>query len=39
MKSGVTYAVVDLETTGTELTGKRRLIQFSCVFFEKPKNY
>lgn len=37
MKSGVTYAVVDLETTGTELTGKRRLIQFSCVFLKNRK--
>jgi ATP-dependent DNA helicase DinG len=34
MKSGITYAVVDLETTGTELNGQRRLIQFSCVFLK-----
>lgn len=27
-----TYAVVDLETTGTKLNGHHRIIQFSCTF-------
>lgn len=29
-----TYAVVDLETTGTSLDGQNRIIQFSCVLMQ-----
>lgn len=32
-----TYAVVDLETTGTKMDGKERIIQFSCVFVENNR--
>lgn len=32
-----TYAVVDLEMTGTNPNGSERLIQFSCVFTEGNK--
>lgn len=34
MKNGKTYAIVDLETTGTKMDGTNRIIQFSCVFVE-----
>ncbi|KRN88660.1 helicase C-terminal domain-containing protein [Ligilactobacillus ceti] len=37
MKVNETYAVVDLETTGTALNGKERIIQFSCVFIKNNK--
>ena len=32
MTNAKTYAVVDLEMTGTNPDGSERLIQFSCVF-------
>lgn len=32
-----TFAVVDLETTGTKMDGTNRIIQFSCVFVEGYK--
>lgn len=37
MKSPTIYAVVDLETTGTSLDGKQRIIQFSCVLVQNNK--
>ena len=32
-----TFAVVDLETTGTKIDGTNRIIQFSCVLVENDK--
>lgn len=32
-----TFAVVDLETTGTKIDGTNRIIQFSCVLVENNK--
>ncbi|KRN06197.1 ATP-dependent helicase DinG [Liquorilactobacillus sucicola DSM 21376 = JCM 15457] len=32
MSLATTYAVVDIETTGTSIDGTNRMIQFSCVF-------
>ncbi|KRL39063.1 helicase C-terminal domain-containing protein [Liquorilactobacillus uvarum] len=32
-----TYAVVDIETTGTSIDGTNRMIQFSCVFVKGGK--
>lgn len=37
MKSGQTYAVVDVETTEVQPDGQRRLIQFSCVFLKNRR--
>ncbi len=37
MTNAKTYAVVDLEMTGTNPDGSERLIQFSCVFIENGK--
>ena len=37
MKKEKTYAVVDLETTGTKMDGTNRIIQFSCVFVKYSK--
>ena len=34
LKASNTYAVVDLETTGTNLDGSQRIIQFACVLVE-----
>lgn len=35
MSAQKTYAVVDLETTGTAINGNNRIIQFSCAFIQK----
>ncbi|MBU7564373.1 DEAD/DEAH box helicase [Pediococcus ethanolidurans] len=37
MDSNTTYAVVDIETTGTNLNANERVIQISCVFVKKHK--
>lgn len=37
MSSLKTYAVVDLETTGTAINGTNRIIQFSCAFVQRQK--
>lgn len=37
LKVNKTYAVVDLETTGTSLDGSQRIIQFACVLVEDGK--
>lgn len=37
MKLADTFAVVDLETTGTSFDGNNRIIQFSCVFVKNNK--
>ena len=37
MAKNQTFAVVDLETTGTKMDGKNRIIQFSCVLVQNHK--
>ncbi|WP_333589100.1 helicase C-terminal domain-containing protein [Ligilactobacillus acidipiscis] len=37
MSSRKTYAVVDLETTGTAINGTNRIIQFSCTFVQHKR--
>ena len=37
MTKKTTYAIVDLETTGTAINGTNRIIQFSCVFVQYGK--
>ncbi|KRM90896.1 helicase C-terminal domain-containing protein [Liquorilactobacillus cacaonum] len=37
MNSTTTYAVVDIETTGTSIDGTNRMLQFSCVFINNKK--
>ena len=37
MAKNQTFAVVDLETTGTKMDGKNRIIQFSCVLVQNRK--
>ncbi|MFT8477113.1 MAG: helicase C-terminal domain-containing protein [Liquorilactobacillus sp.] len=37
MRSTTTYAVVDIETTGTSMDGSNRMLQFSCVFINNQK--
>lgn len=37
MDSNTTYAVVDIETTGTNLNDNERIIQISCVFVKNHK--
>ncbi|WP_412990351.1 helicase C-terminal domain-containing protein [Pediococcus siamensis] len=37
MDSNTTYAVVDIETTGTNLNANERIIQIGCVFVQNHK--
>ncbi|MDN7145000.1 helicase C-terminal domain-containing protein [Liquorilactobacillus mali] len=37
MRSTTTYAVVDIETTGTSMDGSNRMLQFSCVFIKNKE--
>ncbi|MFT9373149.1 helicase C-terminal domain-containing protein [Liquorilactobacillus hordei] len=37
MCSTNTYAVVDIETTGTSMDGSNRMLQFSCVFIKNKE--
>ena len=37
MDSNTTYAVVDIETTGTNLNANERVIQIGCVFIKHHK--
>lgn len=37
MNSKITYAVVDIETTGTDMTVNNRIIQFSCALVANGK--
>ncbi|WP_242491530.1 exonuclease domain-containing protein [Holzapfeliella floricola] len=36
-KKATTYAVVDLETTGTHREAQDRVIQFGCAIIQKQK--